>query len=51
MREPEFGPPRKGDIRDSNADISKARKAFGYDPEYDFKAGIALAIEWYKENL
>ena len=51
VREPEFGPPRKGDIRDSNADISKARKAFGYDPEYDFKAGIALAIEWYKENL
>lgn len=50
-REPEFGPPRKGDIRDSNADISKARKNLGYDPEYDFAAGIALAIEWYKENL
>lgn len=43
--------PRKGDIRDSNADISKAREAFGYDPSYDFKAGIALAIDWYKEFL
>ncbi|MCR5304337.1 MAG: SDR family oxidoreductase [Lachnospiraceae bacterium] len=43
--------PRKGDIRDSNADISKARKAFGYDPSYDFKTGIALAIDWYRENL
>lgn len=49
--EPQFGPPRKGDIRDSNADISKARELLGYAPEYDFKKGIALAIDWYKENL
>ena len=49
--EPIFGPPRAGDIRDSNADISKARKNMGYDPSYDFKAGIMLAIEWYKANL
>nr|MCR5509854.1 SDR family oxidoreductase [Lachnospiraceae bacterium] len=48
-REPIFGPPRKGDIRDSNADISKAREKLGYDPEYDFASGIALAIDWYKE--
>ncbi len=49
--EPIFGPPRKGDIRDSNADITKARTNLGYDPSYDFKAGIELAIEWYKNNL
>ena len=49
--EPVFGPPRKGDIRDSNADISKARKLLGYDPSYDFSSGIALAIDWYKETL
>lgn len=49
--EPIFGPPRKGDIRDSNADISKARELLGYDPEYDFAKGIALAIDWYRENL
>ena len=49
--EPIYGPPRKGDIRDSNADISKARKNLGYDPSYDFRAGIKLAIDWYKENL
>lgn len=49
--EPNYGPARKGDIRDSNADISKARKNLGYDPSYDFKAGIELAINWYKENL
>lgn len=49
--EPNFGPPRKGDVRDSNADISKARKLLGYDPSYDFEKGITLAIDWYKEYL
>lgn len=50
-REPNFGPDRPGDIKHSNADISKAKKMLGYDPEYDFEAGIKLAIDWYKENL
>ena len=49
--EPNFGPNRAGDIRDSNADITKARELLGYDPEYDFAKGINLAIDWYKENL
>lgn len=49
--EPIFGPNRKGDIRHSNADISKAKKLLGYAPEYDFARGLNEAIEWYKENL
>ena len=49
--EPKFGPPRAGDVRDSNADISKARKLLGYDPSYDFEKGIGLAIDWYREYL
>ena len=49
--EPIFGPDRPGDIKHSNADISKARRLLGYDPEYDFEKGIKLAIDWYKENL
>ena len=49
--EPKFGPNRKGDIKHSNADISKARELLGYDPEYSFEDGIKLAIDWYKENL
>jgi len=49
--EPHFGPDRAGDIRHSNADISKARELLGYNPEYDFESGIALAIDWYKANL
>lgn len=49
--EPNFGPDRAGDIKHSNADISKAKKLLGYAPSYDFAQGIALAIDWYKENL
>lgn len=49
--EPNFGPDRAGDIKHSNADISKAGKLLGYQPEYDFKQGIELAIDWYRENL
>ena len=49
--EPNFGPDRAGDIKHSNADISKARELLGYAPEYSFAEGIKLAIEWYKENL
>lgn len=49
--EPNFGPDRAGDIKHSNADITKARKLLGYDPDYDFASGIALAIDWYREYL
>ncbi len=49
--EPNFGPDRPGDIKHSNADISKAKRLLGYDPDYDFASGIRLAIDWYKENL
>ena len=49
--EPIFGPNRKGDIKHSNADISKAKKMLGYEPSWSFKRGIYEAIEWYRENL
>lgn len=49
--EPKFGPDRAGDIKHSNADVSKARKLLGYNPEWSFERGINSAIEWYKENL
>ncbi|MBQ7160319.1 MAG: SDR family oxidoreductase [Clostridia bacterium] len=50
-KEPIFGPDRRGDIKHSNADISKARRLLGYDPDYSFADGIKLAIDWYKQNL
>lgn len=49
--EPNFGPDRAGDIKHSNADISKAREMLGYNPDYDFDSGLKLAIDWYVENL
>ncbi len=49
--EPQFGPVRAGDIKDSNADISKARSILGYDPSYSFEDGIKIAIKWYQQNL
>lgn len=49
--EPKFGPERKGDIRHSNADITKAKRILKYDPDWNFERGIKEVIEWYRENL
>lgn len=40
--------PREGDIRDSQADISAARKTLGYNPQIDFEEGLRRTWEWYK---
>lgn len=49
--EPKFTVDRKGDIKHSNADISRAKKFLGYSPDYDFKSGLKEAIDWYRSNL
>ena len=49
--EPVFDTERKGDIKHSNADISKARSCLGYSPDYSFEQGLQESIKWYKENL
>lgn len=49
--EPNFGPDRAGDIKHSNADISKAQSMLGYDPDWSFERGIKAAIEWYKSDF
>ncbi|EIO3980436.1 TPA: NAD-dependent epimerase/dehydratase family protein [Vibrio vulnificus] len=38
---------RAGDVRHSQADISKAKSKLGYEPEYDIAAGIAESMPWY----
>lgn len=48
---PQFGPGRTGDIKHSHADISKAKRLLGYEPEYDFGRGLELTIDWYLKNL
>ncbi len=49
--EPNFGSDRTGDIKHSNADISRARELLEYNPEWSFERGIKEAIDWYKRNL
>ncbi len=41
---------RAGDIRDSLADISKAREMLGYSPAVDLRAGLRKALPWYVKN-
>ncbi len=48
---PIYKPMRKGDVMDSLADISLARKTIGYKPRIFFEEGLELAIDWYRENL
>ena len=49
--EPNFGPDRAGDIKHSNADITKAKTLLGYDPDYDLKQDCSLQLNGIKENL
>ncbi|KUK67986.1 MAG: NAD-dependent epimerase/dehydratase, partial [Methanocalculus sp. 52_23] len=46
-----YDPPREGDIRDSLADISHARAAFGYNPEYTLEEGLRETVAWFREHI
>ena len=48
--EAKYEPPRDGDIRDSQADISQAREFLGYSPQVSFEEGLARTFEWYRET-
>jgi nucleoside-diphosphate-sugar epimerase len=48
--EAKYEPPRDGDIRDSQADISQAREFLGYQPNVTFEEGLARTYEWYRET-
>jgi UDP-glucose 4-epimerase len=45
---PTYAPPRVGDVRDSFADISRAKSLIGYEPKIFFEEGLRRWIEWYK---
>ncbi len=47
---PRYDPPRAGDIRDSQADVTRARKVLGYEPRVGFEEGLRRTWEWYKAN-
>jgi nucleoside-diphosphate-sugar epimerase len=45
-----YDPPREGDIRDSQADITKAREILGYEPAVMFDEGLERTFEWYRSQ-
>jgi len=49
--EPVYEQERIGDVRHSQADISKAREILGYEPLADMKTGLDRTIEWFKTNI
>jgi len=48
---PLYTDPRPGDVKHSLADITLAEKTIGYKPTVQFKQGLRLAIDWYRDNL
>lgn len=42
---------RTGDVRHSQADVTKAKINLGYDPRFDISTGINTAIKWYIDNV
>ena len=49
--EPDFQPARVGDVRDSLADISLARKLLGYEPQVRLEEGIKRTIAYYRDTM
>jgi nucleoside-diphosphate-sugar epimerase len=43
---PTYGPPRAGDVRDSQADVSKAKRLLGYHPHVSFDEGLRRTVKW-----
>ena len=46
---PKFGPPRAGDVRDSQADTTAVTRDLGYAPRYSFEEGMRLTLDWYRK--
>ncbi len=47
---PRYEPPRTGDIRDSQADISLARKLLSFAPSVGFEEGLRRTFDWYRSS-
>lgn len=43
-----FAPGRAGDVKQSQADITRARQILGYAPSVDFEEGLRRTFEWYR---
>lgn len=47
-REPVYGPPRVGDVRDSMADISTAQRLIDFKPSIELEDGLTKTVAWFK---
>jgi nucleoside-diphosphate-sugar epimerase len=47
---PNYVETRAGDVRDSQADISKARRILGYEPTVSFEEGLERTVAWYRTS-
>ena len=47
---PVYGPPRAGDVRDSQADTTLAVRDLGHAPRYSFEEGMRITLEWYRHH-
>jgi nucleoside-diphosphate-sugar epimerase len=45
----QYGPPRPGDVRDSQADVTAAVRELGHEPRFTFEDGLRRTLAWYKE--
>jgi UDP-glucose 4-epimerase len=48
---PVYGPARSGDVRDSQADISKAERLLGYRPQVTFDEGLRRTVDWARNAI
>jgi UDP-glucose 4-epimerase len=48
--DPVYGPPRAGDVRDSQADTTMAVAELGHAPRYSFEDGLRVTLEWYRKQ-
>jgi UDP-glucose 4-epimerase len=47
----QYGPPRPGDVRDSQADTTAAVRELGHAPRFTFEQGLRLTLDWYRADL
>jgi UDP-glucose 4-epimerase len=45
-----YGPPREGDVRDSQADTVAAKRELGHDPRFTIEEGLRRTMDWYRAN-
>jgi nucleoside-diphosphate-sugar epimerase len=45
-----YGPPRAGDVRDSQAGTTAAAAELGHAPQFTFEEGMRLTLDWYRAN-